>query len=324
MLDDQGLKLSAEGAKYLRAVLLDNSESLHYAAATINKVVTQLSDELGVTDKTFRRVLTEFAFQRILRNMLIVFKHNRSPIERQFLGALVIGTSTQYPFGFLITPPSTDAEQFTVEYAEGRSDYEVRRAAILERLSDKSDLAFLNECIVQLNAGTLAPDDAQALAAETYIRTVYDVRYTLHATPQARLPEIKVEGSVVIPDLMVWIPLRKDFRVIAECDGFKWHSDKEHFINDRIRSRTLKFAGYDVHRYSGSEIHADAISASKDFHDHLLLAISKLHPPLEQIKRSVSDAEVQAIFVGAAAVLSAAEDPTADGVRGLGPPRLAC
>ena len=170
-------------------------------------------------------MFTEFAFQRLLQNMRIVFKHNRSPIERQFLGALVIGTSTQYPFGFLMTPPATDAEQLTVEYAEGRSAYEIRRTAMLEHLSDKSDLAFLNECIVQLNAETLAPDDAEALAAETYIRAVYDVRYSLDATPQARLPEIKVEGSVVIPDLMVCIPLRKDFRVIAECDGFKWHSD---------------------------------------------------------------------------------------------------
>ena len=49
MSDDEGPKLSAEGAKYLRAALLDDAESLHDASATLNKVVTQLCDELGVT-----------------------------------------------------------------------------------------------------------------------------------------------------------------------------------------------------------------------------------------------------------------------------------
>lgn len=86
------------------------------------------------------------------------------------------------------------------------------------------------------------------------------------------------------------------------------NADKEHFINDRRRDRALKFGGYDVLRFSGSEIYADAISASKEFHDHLMLTISQLQPALEEVKRPLSDPEVAVMLVAVRAVIVAAEE----------------
>ena len=54
---------------------------------------------------------------------------------------------------------------------------------------------------------------------------------------------------------------KPEVKVIVECDGFQYHSDKERFKTDRQRDRALKALGYDVWRFSGSEIYNDPINA---------------------------------------------------------------
>ena len=69
--------------------------------------------------------------------------------------------------------------------------------------------------------------------------------------------------------MLIWVPSDESVRVIVECDGFQFHSDKVAFIQDRKRDRALKAQGYQVLRYSGSEIHADPVAASVDLAEYL-------------------------------------------------------
>jgi hypothetical protein len=46
------------------------------------------------------------------------------------------------------------------------------------------------------------------------------------------------------------------FKVLIECDGFEYHGkSKEQFIKDREKDRFLKYLGYDVLRFSGTELY---------------------------------------------------------------------
>jgi very-short-patch-repair endonuclease len=47
------------------------------------------------------------------------------------------------------------------------------------------------------------------------------------------------------------------------------HSDKDRFKADRQRDRALKALGYDVFRFSGSEIYADPINAPYELAPYL-------------------------------------------------------
>ncbi|MBP6157226.1 MAG: DUF559 domain-containing protein [Polaromonas sp.] len=52
--------------------------------------------------------------------------------------------------------------------------------------------------------------------------------------------------------------LLKDARLVIELDGHEYHSTKEQLKNDAIRQRYLSRAGYNVIRFTGSEIYSDA------------------------------------------------------------------
>ncbi len=69
--------------------------------------------------------------------------------------------------------------------------------------------------------------------------------------------------------MLVWVPSDESVRVIVECDGFQHHSGKVIFIRDRKRDRALRAQGFDVLRYSGTEIYSDPVAASVDLAEYL-------------------------------------------------------
>src|SRR5262249_27865205 len=90
-----------------------------------------------------------------------------------------------------------------------------------------------------------------------------------HMILQPGIPDIRVEGRTIRPDLLIWVPSNKSVRIIVECDGFQHHREKAAFIHDRKRDRALSAKGYEVLRYSGTEIHTDPVAASGDLADYL-------------------------------------------------------
>ncbi len=69
--------------------------------------------------------------------------------------------------------------------------------------------------------------------------------------------------------MMLWVPTRPDFKLIVECDGYAYHSDKETFSKDRIRDRVLQQQGYQVFRFSGHEIMQNAMVKANEFVEYL-------------------------------------------------------
>ena len=56
---------------------------------------------------------------------------------------------------------------------------------------------------------------------------------------------------------------KEDFKLIIECDGFDYHSNKKQMTYDYKRENNLKLNGYDIIRFTGSQIYNDPMDCVK-------------------------------------------------------------
>ncbi|MCL2840309.1 MAG: endonuclease domain-containing protein [Defluviitaleaceae bacterium] len=62
----------------------------------------------------------------------------------------------------------------------------------------------------------------------------------------------------------------QDIQVIVECDGHDFHQKtKEQVIRDNERQMALQLAGYDVIRFSGSQIYTNPLKCVKNVYDFI-------------------------------------------------------
>jgi very-short-patch-repair endonuclease len=90
-----------------------------------------------------------------------------------------------------------------------------------------------------------------------------------HFIIQPQFPDLILQNRSIRADLLIWKP-SNDFKLIVECDGYKYHSDEESFSRDRKRDRLFKLHGYEVFRFSGKEICNEPYKCSKDLFDYLI------------------------------------------------------
>ena len=65
--------------------------------------------------------------------------------------------------------------------------------------------------------------------------------------------------------------------LIIECDGHEFHDrTKEQASNDRARDRKLKKLGYEVFRYTGSDIYGDPFKCAMDAWDMVVRSVQSL------------------------------------------------
>lgn len=89
------------------------------------------------------------------------------------------------------------------------------------------------------------------------IHTMYD--YWLN--PQVEIGKYRVDFELVN---------HKNKKIVVECDGHEFHQkSKQQVEKDNQRERDLKKLGYEVVRFSGSEIFKDAEKCVKDLLDIL-------------------------------------------------------
>lgn len=199
-----------------------------------------------------RRVYKHWVDTFCEKAVSIVFKHSESPIERYFLGSLIISGLFVDPAGFRFTGPSSDVLR---DIAHMRKRLEAFND---ERLGAVRKTKVLYDAIVDR-------DDK-----DFYLSMVgMDMQSCVHVTPQATFKKVGNDGETFRVDALCWIPNNPDVMVAVECDGYEWHSDREAFTSDRSRDRTLKSIGVDVMRFSGREIFANPASATAELVDFI-------------------------------------------------------
>ncbi len=117
---------------------------------------------------------------------------------------------------------------------------------------------------------SIPEEERKQMEYHLFFERTCDLYNGLHIALQ---PTIQIEGRTLRPDIFVWIPSQPAFKLVVECDGFAYHSDKTAFSRDRVRDRMLQQHGYQVFRFSGQEIYKSPVKTSLDFINYLFSLI---------------------------------------------------
>ncbi len=214
-------------------------------------------------DKFYRMALETV----IRQNTDYVFSHSESPIETIFLNSLILGFIKCDSLGLIIHPTFKDTENEIMEFRKTYSNFQKFIAWCDERFSSFTEIeSYLDD---ELKAGKMEKEEREhfrQLLFRYYLLPLHD---SYHMTLQPKFPNIKIDGKSIRPDIFFWIPTKPEIKVIVECDGFDYHSDKNKFASDRKRDRALQSRGYQVLRYSGTEIYNNPAGVTADLAQHL-------------------------------------------------------
>lgn len=215
----------------------------------------------------------EFLLAVMKGNLEVIFEHSESPIERTLLCSLVcssLASGTQLK----VITPSGDANSCLEMYRANirtANDWWDMYEAVPEDLRVISFDRLLKQAMADEKR---EPWEGEFIATEVLLGRQLGFHGAVHVMPQARFPDIKVEGKSVRADLFVFIPNNPKAKLIVECDGFQYHGNQEQFIRDRKRDRAFAENGIEVRRYSGSEINNDPADTATN----LLAFVTKRWP----------------------------------------------
>ena len=245
--------------KEFRETLNDYDSFSKLATFFVEKAVEEERQESG---EEVSRLLNSALTLLVVDAVNYVFRIAESPIERIFINSLVLNFIKASPLELVVMPGVNDVtrridefRRFDTYVSEFVGWYEKQNQSldgVREYLSDQTTQCKITET------------EAFGISEHILLYHQLNLRGSLHLILQPRIDEVLVEGRRVRPDLMFWVPNKPDYNIIVECDGYKYHSDKTAFKRDRRRDRTLKYHGYDILRFSGSEIFLDPVAASTE------------------------------------------------------------
>lgn len=231
-------------------------ESMEFALSQLIPQWVEEDEKDSPTSEEFREFLAKALNVQHRHSLDMVFKHGDSEIERLFLNSVLYGFLCNDPFGIYFTPP----------FANAPDEVEQRREAFLAVREMQQKLAALNDgrttrdYVKWLKEERGMPQEAADFwdSIDIVAPLVGD---SFHFSLQAGFPDLKVRT-----DLLIWVPCRPEVKIIVECDGYEWHSGKTTFVSDRKRDRKLRALGYEVLRFSGSEIYNTPVECALELY----------------------------------------------------------
>jgi hypothetical protein len=221
--------------------------------------------------------ITMSAFARM--NFETAFDFAESPIEKIFLSQVILSFFRNDPA--LLIVPYYHLTKFVEDMLwAGKLDADISRLAkehneswfeIAERKLTRPDLYNF---IYHRNNLRLGRMDS------VYMFPQFSFKNTSHLGDEYK----PLEGIRV--DIFFTKLNSEKYKLVVECDGYEWHKSKDSFIRDRKRDRALKAAGYDVFRFSGTEIIRDPISCGSELHKYIMNNWEFSHPTFINAKKS--------------------------------------
>lgn len=97
--------------------------------------------------------------------------------------------------------------------------------------------------------------------------------FQLYIEPQYK---IKINNNTYIGDFIIQydkyinVFIKKDFKLIIECDGYDYHhTEKKQIEHDYERENNLKINGYDVIRFTGSQIYKNPLKCAQEVFNYV-------------------------------------------------------
>jgi hypothetical protein len=251
--------LTQERMNELRQRLLGGAPFLELANSFIDRAVR---DDAEPQFKEYfvaaMRAITQ-------ENTLEVSAMAGSPIEKTFLHSLFLSFIKSGDF-LLVQGTREDTVK---EITEVRNNIKRWREFFAWFRANKPADTIENFLDSEVKRGAMPPEERMASIKYIFRYTYIPMDDCYHMTLQPRFPNVKIGGKTIRPDIYFWVPNRPDINIIVECDGFDYHSDREKFKTDRQRDRALKSLGYDVLRFSGSEIIKDPVHSPYELAKYL-------------------------------------------------------
>lgn len=258
----QQVRLEKAQLKALRTTLLDGEQFLDLATHFIQKTV----EFEGAGDEQFSKYYKLVMQAVTAENAASVSAIAGSPIEKTFLNSLILTFIKNDGLGLLIHPTFKNS---CVEIDEFRRDLSRFKEFVswFEKNKPADTMEDYLDNVVQHGGMTQEERDY-------FTRLIFRYRYipmdnSYHMTLQPCFPEIKVGGRGIRADIYFWIPSKPRIKIVVECDGFQYHSSKEAFKKDRQRDRAFQARGYEVLRYTGSEIFNDPVNSAFELASYL-------------------------------------------------------
>lgn len=249
----------------LRETLKDQGQFADLARFFIDKSSQMHAEEIN--DARFGEYLKAGLDLLLEENLNLIFKLTESPIETIFVNSLLLNFIKNDPLNLVVqhsvrnAPKQIEAfRNLRVQFNKFISWYRTKHGS-LERVED-----FLDK---QVALGKMDIGEHCYLRRHLAFYEYLGLENRFHMILQPGIPDICIDGRSIRPDLLFWIPSDDSVKVIVECDGYQYHKAKDVFIRDRKRDRALKSKGYEVLRYSGSEIYSDPVAVSVDLAEYL-------------------------------------------------------
>jgi hypothetical protein len=247
----------------LREYLLDKDGFLELSKMFVDRAVKEYHEN----DPDFCKWLS-LAFNSLIEtNIEIIFAQCESPIEKIFINSLLLAFLRYGSPGLIIHSFYHDAEEELSAFRTYYNHFQYFLGWYDKNFESWTDIeSYLDN---ELATGKMDENERNFLRMMTFRYHYLMMKSDFHLTLQAKFPNIVVDGSSIRPDLFFWLPSDENVKIIVECDGFEIHSKKKTFISDRKRDRILQAKGFQVLRYSGSEIYHEPIKVSREIIEFL-------------------------------------------------------
>lgn len=245
----------------LRNYLVDKEKTLTLAKAFVEKSFEDLKDDNA------NRLLRYWSNKSMETNVQRIFEYAESEIEKIFLNSLNLSAFLHDP-SLLVFTHRFDSATEAIAFFRQRDNQIIEFQRQFEKHIGKKGHKKFIDWIEQM---TEIPEN-EKMTIKTHIIMYHELglRNAYHLSIQAAFKDIKVDNKYIRPDIFIWVPSKPKFKLIVECDGFDYHSDKVAFSKDRARDRILQDKGFQVLRFSGSEIFNDPVGKSMELCEYLI------------------------------------------------------
>jgi very-short-patch-repair endonuclease len=278
-------------------LFLDKEKTMSLVDGLIERLCSERLTEKQQEDETKAftegKLIRRYIFEQLLikPNFELIHEYAESPIEKIFLNSLCYGLMLKGAFPVCFTPPreaDTYPDFIRKTFQEAMHIWKLFQ----KDTGDENAREFLDFL------KNLSPDEKEMLGLDDSNYEAIEVQVILyhgcnlyngyHLTLQPTFESIRVNGKHIRADLFIWIPSRPEFKLIVECDGFEFHSNKTAFSRDRARDRILQGKGYQVFRFSGQEIFHNPIGMAHELYTYLVDQYNQLFPETKRNKRDIT------------------------------------
>ena len=252
--------------------LVQDSETLRKLVVGLNSEwleETASNEDESIVKKRFPLLLENLA----RANLEWMDYYCESPIERTLVASLLCVYARHKPLSLIVAPNFLHRKNPLEAFESACEDM---KDFIAEVKGDSGGItAFLDHIKNCRDTGVISEEAFHYFKDHYLFYHVFDLSSAVHLNLQPVLNHVQVGGNSTRPDMLFWSPGDPNFRLVVECDGFAYHSDKTAFTKDRKRDRTMKSKGLEVLRFSGSEIFNDPVEVAYELEEFLSQAISK-------------------------------------------------